>query len=215
MRIKASIEVSRSKPAAGCDNVAHIEAVMGASGSGKSHYVKGQVKRLKPKRLVIWDAREEYGELATPTTRLADVLAGLRSDKRVRLAYRPKTMDEKTLKAKFEALCKVVFAAGDVMFIAEELSDVTSPSHAPGAWRQISTQGRHRGLYVFGTSQRPASIDKHFLGNATHVRTHRLNYQPDRVNLAQFLDIPLPDVAGLTGYSWIARDMREGVITRG
>jgi len=87
---------------------------MGASGSGKSHYVKGQVKRLKPKRLVIWDAREEYGELATPTDRLADVLAGLRSDKRVRLAYRPKTMDEKTLKAKFEALCKVVFAAGDV-----------------------------------------------------------------------------------------------------
>ncbi|RKQ61161.1 hypothetical protein C8E02_0928 [Vogesella indigofera] len=216
MRIRASLEIERQKPpTAGCDNQAHIEAVMGASGSGKSHYVKSQVKRLKPKRLVIWDAREEYGELATPTSRLADVLAGLRSGKRVKLAYRPKTMDEKALKEKFAALCQLVFAAGDVLFIAEELSDVTSPSHAPGAWRQISTQGRHRGLMVYGTSQRPASIDKHFLGNATHVRTHRLNYQPDRINLAQFLDLPLADITALTGYSWIARDMREGVITKG
>lgn len=199
----------------GSNNTAHIEAVMGASGSGKSHYIKGRIKALKPQRLIVWDAREEYAELATPTERIGDVLAGLRSGKRVRLAYRPKTMDEKQLRAKFEALCKIVFAAGNVMFIAEELSDVTSPSWAPGAWRQISTQGRHRGLQVFGTSQRPASIDKHFLGNATQVRTHRLNYQPDRVTLAQFLDIPLPDVAELKGYAWIQRDMREGTVTRG
>lgn len=199
----------------GSSNQAHIVAVMGASGTGKSHYLKCELRRLKPRRLIVWDARSEYGEIATPTASMSDVLKGLRSGKRVRLAYRPNTMDEKALRAKFEALCKIVFAAGDVVFICEELSDVTSPSWAPGAWRQISTQGRHRGLHVYGTSQRPASIDKHFLGNATHVRTNRLNYAPDRQTLAQFLDIPLTDVSGLTGYGWIMRDMREGTISRG
>lgn len=199
----------------GCDNEAHIEAVMGASGSGKSHYVKGRLKKLKPDRLIIWDAREEYGELATPCTSLADVLKGLRSGKRLKLAFRPKTMDEKKLREKFGALCQMVFAAGDVCFIAEELSDVTSPSWAPGPWRQISTQGRHRGLTVFGTSQRPASIDKHFLGNATQVRTHRLNYEPDRKALASFLDVPLEAVASLAGYDWLQRDMKTREVTRG
>ena len=200
---------------AGSDNKAHIEAVMGASGCGKSHYIKGCIKKAKPHRLIIWDAREEYGDFATPTSSLSDLLKGLRSGKRLRLAYRPKTMDEKLLKSKFEAVCKLVFAAGNLTFIAEELSDVTSASWAPGPWRQISTQGRHRGLTVYGTSQRPASIDKHFLGNATHVRTHRLNYQTDRQVLAQFLDIPLEKVVALREYGWIMRDMGKGEISTG
>ena len=201
--------------AKGCDNTAHIEAVMGASGCGKSHYVKSQIRKAKPQRLIIWDAREEYGDFAKPTTSLADVLGGLRSGKRVKLAYRPKTMDEKVLRAKFETLCKIIFAAGNVTFIAEELSDVTSPSWAPGPWRQISTEGRHRKLTVYGTSQRPASIDKHFLGNATHVRTHRLNYQADRQALAQFLDISVDRVVALKGYEFIQKDMRDAVLTAG
>lgn len=205
----------KTKPAKGCDNEANIIAIMGASGCGKSHYMKGRLKALKPDRLIIWDAREEYGELATPCTSLGEVLKGLRSGKRLRLAFRPKTMDEKKLREKFAALCSMVFAAGNLTFIAEELSDVTSASWAPGPWRQISTQGRHRGLYVFGTSQRPASIDKHFLGNATQVRTHRLNYEDDRKALAKFLDVPLSDVAGLAGFEWIQRDMKTRAVTRG
>jgi hypothetical protein len=68
---------------------------------------------------------------------------------------------------------------------------------------------------VYGTSQRPASIDKHFLGNATHVRTHRLNYQTDRQVLAQFLDIPLEKVVALREYGWIMRDMGKGEIFTG
>lgn len=199
----------------GSNNSAHIEAVMGASGTGKSHYIKGRLKQLKPKRLIIWDAREEYQDLARPTHRMADVLAGLRSGKRVKLAYRPNTGEEKELREKFATLCRIVFAAGDLVFIAEELSDVTSASWAPGPWRRISTQGRHRGLYVFGTSQRPASIDKHFLGNATQVRTSRLNYKNDREALANFLDVPVTDVNALIGYQWIERDMGSGSIKRG
>jgi hypothetical protein len=70
-------------------------------------------------------------------------------------------------------------------------------------------------MTVYGLSQRPASIDKHFLGNATSVRTHRLNYHADRVALARFLDVPLADVSALAGYHWIQRDMSTRAVTSG
>jgi len=200
----------------GSNNVCNIEAVMGPSGSGKSYYVKQQIKRAKPKRLVVWDAREEYGDLATPVYSLKAVLEKLRSGKPVKIAFRPPgVVEEKELVALFSALCRIVFAAGHLTFVAEELSDVTTPSRAPGPWRKISTQGRHKGLHVYGCSQRPASIDKQFLGNATIVRTHRLNYHADRVALARFLDVPLDQVGGLAGYHYIERDMTTRAVKTG
>ncbi|MBL4815065.1 MAG: hypothetical protein JKY74_06235 [Shewanella sp.] len=40
-----------------------IRAVYGGSGSVKSSYVKAELKKMKPKRLIIWDPVDEYGDL--------------------------------------------------------------------------------------------------------------------------------------------------------
>ena len=39
--------------------------------------------------------------------------------------------------------------------------------------------GRHKGLKVIGASQRPASIDKDFLGNCMAIHIGRLAYAED------------------------------------
>jgi hypothetical protein len=54
----------------GSRNTAKIIAVMGASGSGKSAWIKQQLRAGNPARLLVWDPQEEFGafgrEVADP-----------------------------------------------------------------------------------------------------------------------------------------------------
>ncbi len=72
-----------------------------------------------------------------------------------------------------------------------------------------------RSLRIYGASQRPASIDKHFFGNATQIRTGRLNFARDVKVLADVLQVPAMQVQGLQPLDWIARDMANGKISTG
>jgi len=105
--------------------------------------------------------------------------------------------------------------AGNLALVAEELNNVTTPGRAPGPWSDCTSRGRHRGLQVFGLSQRPAGVDKDFFSNATMVRTGRLNYASDISVMADVLQVPRADVAGLLPLQWIQRDMKTGQIERG
>ena len=97
----------------------------------------------------------------------------------------------------FGKVCRLAFEAGNLLLLAEELSDVTSASRAPPEWRRIITQGRHRGLQVIGAAQRPALIDKNFLGACTYVRCFTLRYAEDRRAMARSMDVPERDIAEL------------------
>ncbi|MGH8719649.1 MAG: hypothetical protein ACREV0_12025 [Burkholderiales bacterium] len=57
--------------------------------------------------------------------------------------------------------------------------------------------------------QRPAAIDKHFFGNASVIRTGRLNYAAD------VLDVAGDEIRELPQLAWIERDMRSGKVQRG
>jgi hypothetical protein len=83
--------------------------------------------------------------------------------------------------------------------LVEELSRVTMPSWSPPAWRNLSTAGRHQGLKLIGTSQRPASIDKDFLGNCTEIRCYRVNYDRDAKVMADALGLQTEYAEGKSG----------------
>lgn len=184
-------------------NKPRIEAYIGASGSGKGVSINRRLAELQPARLVIWDPRNEYGKHARAVTSIAVLVADLRKAGKgpIRIRFVPGAVD---LAATFAVLCKAVFAVGDCVFVAEELSDVTTPSWAPPAWRRISTQGRHQGLHVLGASQKPTLIDKTFLGNCTVIRCFELAYDDDvktmakqlRVAPGALLDLVTEDVDG-------------------
>jgi hypothetical protein len=170
-------------------NRAQIEAYIGATGSGKGVSIKRRLAELQPKRLLIWDPRDEYAAHAQPYRTLPSLIAAWQKAGRegpCRARYVPGP-DVKLADA-FAIVCKVAFACGSLVLLAEELSDVTTPSHAPPAWRQINTQGRHKGLTVLGAAQRPALIDKTFLGNCTRIRCGALVYREDRKAMASALD---------------------------
>lgn len=199
-----------------------IEAYIGASGSGKGVSIERRLAELKPKRLLIWDPRSEYQQHARAVSLQAAVKAVAHAGAgpfALRVIHDGKTPPANA----FGLVCKLAFRAGRLLMLAEELSDVTTASHAPPAWRQCITQGRHQALHIIGAAQRPALIDKTFLGNCTYIRCFTLRYEDDRRTMAKALDVPLQRVTdletteapGSVTINYIERDFRAKVLQGG
>jgi len=179
------------------NQAADIRAVMGAPGTGKSHYTKAEIARSK--RVLIWDLEDEYEGFAS--VKLADLPQLMHKIGKGAFKFRfvPST-DEARRKIEFDLFCRIAMAVGNLLIVAEELRFVTLPSKAPAGWAGVTLRGRKRGVKVIGTSQRPASIDKDFLGSATIIRCGALNYPEDRKAVAVVMGISPEDIANLTGH---------------
>ncbi len=199
-----------------------IRAYIGATGSGKGVSVRAHLKAERPTRMLVWDPLGEYGDFVTATVGDLAKLGQAAQRATFRVAYWPGN-DPKEYAERFAMFCRIAFAAGDLLMLVEELADVTSPSFAPQPWRRCTTQGRHRGLRIVAASQRPAQVDKQFLGGCTYIRCFTLRYPADRTAMAQCMDVPQPQVAALvtiederrTTINYIERDFREGKTTTG
>ena len=75
--------------------------------------------------------------------------------------------------------------------------------------------GRGYGVEIFGLSQRPASVDKNFLGMCSRIHTRRLSLPADADTVAKALGVRPADVSALSGYQWIERNNQTGIVTRG
>ena len=175
----------------GTRNKADIIAVIGASGTGKSSYIKGELLK-RYKRLLIWSPLEKTDQYAafcdgTITSKITEFIALVKAGAKA-IVFVP-TGNDGDVKRQFDLFCRVVWEVENCHCLVEELSRVTMASWAPPAWRNLSTAGRHQGITLIGVTQRPAKIDKDFLGNCTEVRCYRLNYDVDAKVLADTMRI--------------------------
>ena len=193
------------------ENKANIVAVMGGSGSGKSTYIKREILRLKPKRLIVFDVMHEYEEFGTPVKFCRD-LAALAKAKTFKLIFQPSSTN---IKEVFNFVCKLAFETGDCLLVVEELNRVTEATRAPPSWQDCTSRGRHKGLMIYGASQRPANVDKDFFSNATKIRSGRLNFAADIKTLANVLKVKNTDIDELKPLQFIEREMATGQISRG
>jgi hypothetical protein len=200
-------------------NDAKIWGVMAASGSGKGLWVKSQLAELNAPRLVIWDPKDEYGEHAPHLAGSIEpvrqaMLRARAGPMRIRYKCKPGTAKKQRLR-EFEALCTLVQAWGNCVFVAEELSQVTSPSWAPPAWSDMTTGGRHEHVHIIGIAQNPALIDKTFLSNCTLIHVGPLREFRHRAAVARSMDVPIEKITALVQFQWLERDydtreLREG-----
>jgi hypothetical protein len=198
-----------------------LRAYIGATGSGKGVSIREHLAAQRPGRLLVWDPLHEYGEFAQPVRDLAALANGAKAGA-FALAYSPGP-DPTAYRDKFAMFCRIAFAAGKLTMLVEELADVTSPSFAPLEWRRCTTQGRHKGLRIIAASQRPAQVDKQFLGGCTYIRCFTLRYPADRQAMAGAMSVPLAQVAELqtvehgrtTTIAYVERDFRTGKTTAG
>lgn len=205
----------------GNQNAAKVIAIMGSTGTGKTSYLRQVLNKRKRKRTMIWSPKEDidnyaalYGGQVVTTAGQALELLKAAGKGPVHIVFKPhlvRSVDE----AQFDAVCKMAMLARNMTFIVDELHTVTKPSWAPDGWRKLVMMGRGYGAEVFGLSQRPASIDKDFLGNCSCVHVRRMAIAIDAKAVAHSLCVPWQEVMALSGYQWLERDMNTGKVTRG
>ncbi len=206
------------------DAEAHIWGALGASGSGKGLWVKGRLRALKPRRLIVWDYMSEYQEFtgeapdATSRATLEDVRKAMvkaGKDGPLKIRYEPRGASQKQAFKEFEALCNLVYAWGNCTFVVEELANVTMPSWAPWAWGKMSTSGRHKLVHIIGCTQSPAFIDKKFLGNCTLIHCGPLGEDEHRKSAAKSMNIRQTLLDELVKFQWVEKDKERGEVTTG
>lgn len=196
-------------------NEAFIAAFFGSSGSGKSAAVKqGLEANTGPRRLLIWDTMDEYGDFAKLCTSLGSAVQ-LTKRPEFALRYVPGGVSGAKLVERFDTFCAIAYAAGDCHLVVEELQTVTQPGRAPAAWSDCTLRGRHKAMRVIGVSQRPASVDKNFYSNATFVRTGRLNFVDDVRCMANVLGVPDDQIRNLQPLEYVQREMANGTVSTG
>ena len=199
-----------------------LRAFIGATGSGKGVSIRATLRELKPRRLLVWDPLGEYGEFVTATVGSLEAVATMAKGGAFQVAYWPGE-DESKYRERFALFCRIAFAAGDLVMLIEELSEVTSPSYAPPSWRKCTKQGRHRGLIIMAGTQRPADIDKHFFGATTYIRCFMLGFKKDSEVMADCMRVTVDEVKALetieegktTTINYIEREKRLNKTTFG
>lgn len=206
----------------GVFNRPKIECYIGISGSGKGVSVNRRLEELKPRRMLLWDPRNEYQDWAKRYDSLPALVEAFKKAGGGPIRARYVNGGSVPLAEAFAVVCDLAFEGRDMLFGAEELSDVTMPSWSPPAWKRVITQGRHQALHVFGMAQRPALMDKNIFANATYIRCFMLGYKNDRKVMAEELDVEEQEVKALrtseevkagrmhTTINYIERFKREG-----
>jgi len=198
---------------------AALFAVMGATGSGKTTHVMNELKKSKPGRLLVWDAKGEFARegWAQPVKSIAELsrlllAAGARG--KFKLAYQP-FGERKAREKDFDRFCQLAFHAKNVTLIAEELSSVTRAGWCPFGWELVTTQGRTEGLTVYGLSQSPALMDKTFLTNCTYVHSGRLNDRNHAKVIAGAMDCSPDEIIALQDGEFMRRTFSPRNLERG
>lgn len=199
---------------AGSKGVANIRAYLGGSGTGKTLSVRQYVAKARPRRLLLWDAIGEHDGTGALCANARDLEQRSRAA-RFALRYVPRGTGRE-LEREFEFFCLVAWRSVGALVWVEELSQVTRPSFAGPTWRKLTTAGRHQALTIIGTAQRPAQIDKDFLGNATFIRaTGGFRYARDSEVVAQVLRVERAELDAMPRLHFVERDFLSGELRRG
>ncbi|SHL45211.1 hypothetical protein SAMN05216428_102447 [Nitrosospira sp. Nsp11] len=192
-----------------------LVVVSGATRSGKTAYVRGQVR--KDRRVIAWDPEDQWSRLPgwKRVTSRKELLALAQRPGPVRAGFvvGGKLQDE----FDFWAACMMYAGryVAPIVAIAEELADVTTPSKAPGAWGILLRRGLKRGITIYAISQRWSEADKTAVGNASEFVLFRQSSGDDVRYLSRKTRVPESELAGLMQLQYVRLSAIDGAISRG
>lgn len=158
-------------------------AVIGASGSGKSSYVKQLLKAHR--RVVIFDPMDEYKREGAARVRSVEEARQIMRDSfgRFALAYVPPAGGEARALNRLSHLCIAAQApwkgkpkGPELCMVVEEMNSSFPVHGAEGkapAFAEICSRGRHSHIHVIGVTQRFAEVSTRFRGNLTECVVFR------------------------------------------
>lgn len=179
--------------------------VSGASRCGKSTQVTKMVRA--DRRIVVWDPEAQWCDLPgfRKITRQRDLLQAIVTPGHMKLAY----VAGGDLKAEFDFLCEAVMYAcrfiAPLVYVAEELADVSSPAKAPMNWGIVVRRGLKRGMTIYAISQRWAEADKTAMGNASEYLCF-LSRPADTKYVSEKTGIPYEELVALKPFEFVQFD---------
>lgn len=207
-------------------------AIYGASGMGKSTLLKELLRGSHP-RVLIYDLMDEYGAQGAKVVRSHDELvAALRAGwhGNFAIAYVPPPVsyvrDLHTVSTLLMMVQRPYYDAGDqlnvdplplkITFVVEELSKSFPNQKLPDNLRNFSElclRGRHYGIALFGTTQRPALVSPDFRGNAMASYWFPLEFDEDVQVAVKQMKLADPNVEqrvrGLTEHHYLKYENRQ------
>lgn len=204
---------------AGSLNKANIFAVIGATGTGKGWYIKTKILPLAG-RVFVWSPLEESDNYSAilkvkPLRGFPGIRGLIDAWMAGKSAVFVPSNNPKLMKEEFLLFCRAAWHFKGAAIHVEELSNVTSPTHAVPPWKKLSTACRHQGTMLIGASQRPAQVDKDFLGGVTEIVCFRLMYENDAKVMASVLRVDWRLIMDLPDHHFIHRDTAGRVNTFG
>lgn len=197
-------------------------AAFGATGTGKTAWIKQQIARMAPARLLVWDFKHDpkLDDLGTP---FDDLGAMIRASTGARYKNRYRVNHEKDVNAQFELFCLLAWnVPGDVLMFVDELPEVTKANRAPPAWRRCVNVGReHRvgggmgRISIIAAGQRPAECDKSFIGNCDVIHTGRLADAADATKMARSFGLKPHELQNLPNLHWVEKREDTPGVDRG
>ena len=162
---------------------------MGRRGCGKSYLAK-RLQELWPKRVII-DSLNEYKEgikvqsfqgFCTEIQKLKDTKA-----KSFVLIFQfnpEEDLNEET----FNQILRVCYYFGNIQIVIEEVQLYASPHRLPHWLKQCLLTGRHKGLSLLFTTQRPGELNKTILSQCAHIFCGQIVEGNDLRYIASFLN---------------------------
>lgn len=155
--------------------------IFGKRGSGKSTLGK-QLQKAFPRRIVLdlmheykADSKNKFSFEVNTVENLARVMIAIQKNgiSKFEIIFK-RPINRDLSESDMETLFQLVYNFGDVLLVIEEIHTYMKREWMPLWLKNLTTLGRHKGVGIMGTSQRPAEVSKTFVSMCSHVFVGRM-----------------------------------------
>ena len=145
---------------------------LGRRGCGKT-FLNKRLQQLWPRRVVL-DQLGEYGpedgQVVFGFDEFTTAIAKLERDKPEKFVLIVHFDPQSTVSEdEFNEILKLCYFFGNLQVVIEEVQLYTTAHQLPHWFRQCLLTGRHRGLSILASTQRPGELHKTILSQCVHI----------------------------------------------
>lgn len=162
--------------------------IMGQRRCGKS-YLGSKIQQIWPRKVII-DTLAEYneGEIVYSFHEFTEALQRLKSSQQNNFTLVFKFDPEShQSELEFNHILRLCYYFGNIQIVVEEIHLFSGPHNMP-LWLQNNYLiGRHHGISILATSQRPAHVNKTIVSQSAHIFCGKTVESNDLRYLSSFL----------------------------